>query len=56
MTVISTLLMKLSSESGGTKLKVTQLTGLSDARFHTPSRQLRTKETLERKTVMGREA
>lgn len=56
MTVISTLLTKLSSESRGTKLKVTQLTGLSDARFHTPSRRLRTKETLERKTVTGREA
>ena len=56
MIVIVTLLTKLSSESGGTELKVTQLTGLSDARFHTPSRRLRTEETLERKTLKGREA
>ena len=56
MIVIATLLRKLISESGGTELKATQLTGVSDARFHTPSRRLGTEETLERKTVKGTEA
>ena len=56
MIVIATLLRELISKSGGTELKATHLTGVSDARFHTPSRRLGTEETLERKRVKGTEA